>query len=180
MNFASSPMNLTVLFFVSMLIWSFFRICKHTNTHVLMRVWVCGLGRGRGGTYVEAEVSFQHGAEVLGNVTHAGVQRGHQTGVEGQEVQPEGAERWNSVKGYHSNSAARRLPERSTLTRVDRRARRHRSHDPHLCLGTVKSARTSFLLLALVFMFMQKSMAALRRKATVRASAQTQGFLCSS
>lgn len=30
----------------------------------------------------------------------------------------------------------------------------------YLCLGTVKSARTSFLLLDLVFMFMQKSMAA--------------------
>lgn len=33
---------------------------------------------------------------------------------------------------------------------------------PYLCLGTVKSARTSFLLLDLVFMFMQKSMAACR------------------
>lgn len=32
----------------------------------------------------------------------------------------------------------------------------------YLCLGTVKSARTSFLLLDLVFMFMQKSMAACR------------------
>lgn len=28
LNFASSPMNLTVLFFVSMLIWSFLRIYK--------------------------------------------------------------------------------------------------------------------------------------------------------
>lgn len=31
LNFASSPINLTVLFFVSMLIWSFFRIYKETQ-----------------------------------------------------------------------------------------------------------------------------------------------------
>lgn len=36
----------------------------------------------------------------------------------------------------------------------------HSSQESNLCLGTVKSARTSFLLFDLVFMFMQKSMAA--------------------
>lgn len=40
-----------------------------------------------------------------------------------------------------------------TLTAANR-------HDPNLCLGTVKSARTNFLLFDLVFMFMQKSIAA--------------------
>lgn len=39
-------------------------------------------------TYMEPEVSFQHGAEVLGHVRHAGVESRHQAGVEGQEVQP--------------------------------------------------------------------------------------------
>lgn len=67
-------------------------------------------GRG-GGTYVEAEVSFQHGAEVLGYVTHAGVERGHQTGVEGQEVQPEGAERRDSVKGYYEDGQTDAFPQ---------------------------------------------------------------------
>lgn len=41
-------------------------------------------------THVEAEVSLQHGAQVLGHVRHAGVQGGHQAGVEGQQIQPAG------------------------------------------------------------------------------------------
>lgn len=39
-------------------------------------------------TYMEPEVSLQHGAEVLSYVTHAGVKSRHQTRVEGQKVQP--------------------------------------------------------------------------------------------
>lgn len=39
--------------------------------------------------YMEAEVSLQHGAEILGHVRHAGMQRCHQARVERQEIQPE-------------------------------------------------------------------------------------------
>lgn len=40
----------------------------------------------------------------------------------------------------------------------------------YLCLGTMKSARTSFLLLAFVFIFMQKSMAAYKQKSQYNTS----------
>lgn len=46
----------------------------------------------------------------------------------------------------------------------------------YLCLGTVKSARTSFLLLDLVFMFMQKSMAACRGQDRGHNSGQDRGW----
>lgn len=85
---------------------------------VLLHLLMSGPGLGWEWTYVEAEVSFQHGAEVLSNITHAGVKSRHQPRVEGQEVQPEGADGLNSI--YHSNSATWRLAERSTLTRMDR------------------------------------------------------------
>lgn len=44
----------------------------------------------------------------------------------------------------------------------------HSSQESNLCLGTVKSARTSFLLFDLVFMFMQKSIAAYMKDTNIR------------
>lgn len=41
------------------------------------------------------------------------------------------------------------------------------SQESNLCLGTVKSARTSFLLFDLVFMFMQKSIAAYKKDTNI-------------
>lgn len=38
---------------------------------------------------MKPEVSLQHGAEILGHVGHAGVQRRHQARVKRQQVQPE-------------------------------------------------------------------------------------------
>lgn len=46
---------------------------------------------------MEPEVSFQHGAEVLGHVGHAGMKSCHQARVEGQKIQPAGGERVSSV-----------------------------------------------------------------------------------
>ncbi len=43
-------------------------------------------------TYMEPEVSLQHGAEVFSHVRHAGVKSCHQARVEGQEIQPAGGE----------------------------------------------------------------------------------------
>lgn len=96
---------------------------------------------------MKPEVSFQHGAQVLSNVRHAGVKSCNQTRVEGQKIQPAGRRR-NQLK---ANVMA---PPGGVIAPFIG------SVQLYLCLGTVKRARTSFLLFDLVFMFMQKSMAA--------------------
>lgn len=119
LNLANSPMNLTVLFLVSMLIWSFFLICK-THKHSLWCIWThpaskmeefeckwrrqsrdalwqglfqdaayVGYSELMRNTHMKSEISFEHRAEVLRHVRHARVQRGHQTGVKRQQIQPE-------------------------------------------------------------------------------------------
>ena len=132
LNLASSPMNRTVLFFVSMLIWSFFRIystdinnkirvllvcicrlCEHQHSKKIKeKDWkkkkhlfvplhsthVFDLKRitqqtQQQTTYMEPEVSLQHGAEVFSHVWHAGMKSCHQARVEGQKIQPGTEER---------------------------------------------------------------------------------------
>lgn len=49
-------------------------------------------------THVETEVSFEHGAEILGDIGHARVQRGHQARVERQQVQSDGRRKGTSAR----------------------------------------------------------------------------------
>lgn len=185
MNFASSPMNLTVLFFVSMLIWSFFRICGH-NGHV-----------HAAGCATSADVWAQSGVGVdlrgsgsLLSGWSRGPQQHHTCRGEGSppdESRRAAGPAWRSrAMGQHERlpQQQRHLQASGTFnsdkdgqTETFTAAEHHRSRDPNLCLGTVKSARTSFFLLALVFMFMQKSIAAWKTNTTIRASAKTHTFL---
>lgn len=85
----------------------------------------------------------------------------------------------DGMNSYSSNSATWRLTatfnsDKDRQTETFTAADHGGSHDSHLCLGTVKSARTSFLLLALVFMFMQKSIAAYQININIRAFAKNQ------
>lgn len=121
-------------------------------------------------TYVEPEVSLQHGAEVFSHVWHAGVKSCHQARVEGQKIQPGRGERVSTPLTCRPLIMMIAPPGGAWSFRINLSIvyiflvgkERIYVAQPYLCLGTVKRARTSFLLLDLVFMFMQKSMAACR------------------
>lgn len=121
-------------------------------------------------TYVEPEVSLQHGAEVFSHVWHAGMKSCHQARVEGQKIQPGRGERVSTPLTCRPLIMMIAPPGGAWSFRINLSIvyiflvgkERIYVAQPYLCLGTVKRARTSFLLLDLVFMFMQKSMAACR------------------
>lgn len=123
-------------------------------------------------TYVEPEVSLQHGAEVFSHVWHAGMKSCHQARVEGQKIQPGRGERVSTPLTCRPLIMMIAPPGGAWSFRINLSivyiflAGKERIYvaQPYLCLGTVKRARTSFLLLDLVFMFMQKSMAACRSR----------------
>lgn len=137
LNLASSPMNLTVLFLVSMLIWSFLRIWNEQESDL--------------GSIPPETPGFRRwdlrGSGSLPSAWSTGLQP-RQT-CRGAELRPGESKTaagptWES--GMSQCGAA--APPCGA------------AGEAYLCRGTVKSARTSFLRLALVFMFMQKSMAA--------------------
>ena len=71
------------------------------NKHIVKLPCINGTGQER--TYVEPEVSLEHGAEILGHIGHAGVKGRHQAGVEGEQIQP-GGEKGKKEESNENNT----------------------------------------------------------------------------